>query len=224
MRHRKFLPLIILSGLIFIITGIYFLSGLATNGLLPKPNKSNSVNAENLMHNDSCIRLLRNGDLVLRTGNDDISNVFRHLNTHDQTYSHAGIVMIEQGYPFVYHCIGGADNPNERLRRDSLPTFISPKHNLGWAIARYNFDTIQLLALHRIVTDFYVQKIRFDNDFDLNSDDKFYCSEFVYKSINKTVADTNYIPLSIHNGKRFVGVDNLFENKHVQTICELHYK
>jgi hypothetical protein len=224
MKHRKFLPLIILGGLIFIITGIYFLSGFTANGTLPKPNKRNSINTENLIRNDSCIHLLHNGDLVLRTGNDDISNVFRHLNAHNQTYSHAGIVMIEQGYPFVYHSIGGADNPNERLRRDSLPIFISPKHNLGWAIVRYNFDTVQLLALHRIVANFYIQKIKFDNDFDLNSNDKFYCSEFVYKSINKAVADTNYIPLSIHNGKRFVGVDNLFENKHVQTICELRYK
>lgn len=217
MKHYIFHSLILSCGLLFIMNGCH----PGKNHTIPQPNKDNTANAA---HNDSCIHLLHNGDIVLRTGNDDISNVFRHLNTHNQTYSHAGIVWIEQGYPFVYHSIGGADNPNERLRRDSLKTFISMRHNSGWAIVRYPFDSTQLIALHKIVSGFYDRKVMFDNNFDLNSDDKFYCSEFVFKSITKAVADTGYLPVSVHNGKRFVGVDDLFENKHAQTICELHYK
>lgn len=173
---------------------------------------------------DSCLLLLKQGDILLRTGNDEISNVFRHLNTRNQTYSHAGLVMIEEGRPVVYHCIGGADNPEGRLRRDEVAFFIDPQHNLGWGIVRLDLDTAQQQALSAIVTGLYRQGVRFDDDFDLASDDRLYCTEFVYKSIIRASGDSTFLPVTVHNNKRYIAVDDLFNNKHAQTICELRYK
>src|SRR3954468_9375414 len=61
--------------------------------------QENPINARNI---DSVIHLLRNGDLALRTGADATSVMLRQMNLTNKTYSHCGIVMIENGYPFVY--------------------------------------------------------------------------------------------------------------------------
>src|SRR5690606_33196633 len=83
----------------------------AAEPAIPKPDR--------VQHNrlrDSCVQLLRTGDLALRTGNDITSRMFCEFNRIDKTYSHCGMVVVEHGYPFVYHSIGGEDNPDQRLR------------------------------------------------------------------------------------------------------------
>lgn len=173
---------------------------------------------------DSCIGLLHSGDLLLRTGNDEISNMFRQMNQGDKTYSHSGIVIIRNGYPFVYHSIGGADNPNEKLRCDSVSRFIAEAHNLGFGIVRFNFTETERRRFCQLADSYFHAMPLFDMDFNINTDDKLYCSEFVYKAVLKATADSTYLPVTRRNGTVFIGVDNLFRNKHAQTICELRYK
>ena len=60
--------------------------------------------------------------------------------------------------------------------------------------------------------------------FDLGTDDKLYCAEFLYKAINKTMYDTGYIKPTSVSGMRFVGTDNLFLNKHARMIWRAVYK
>ncbi len=152
------------------------------------------------------------------------SNVLRQLNRNNKTYSHCGIVLVENGYPFVYHCIGGEDNPDERLRRDSAQRFFSPISNLGFGIVRFNFTKEEITNLTTITRAYYQQRPKFDMDFDLTTDDKLYCAEFLYKAIRQATNDTSYISLTHFMGRTYVGVDNLFENPHVKRICEIRYK
>ncbi len=85
------------------------------------PNMRRAANSWNRFHADSCVQIVRDGDLVLRSGSDAISGLFKKVNTRDKTYSHAGIIFIENGYPMVYNLIGSADDPDAVLRRDSFP-------------------------------------------------------------------------------------------------------
>src|ERR1700677_4723688 len=96
------------------------------------------VNNKHLI--DTAVSLLKSGCIVLRTGSGADSYLLAQMNRKDKTYSHCGIVMIEHGYPFVYHSIGGEDNPDERLRRDSASFFFSPLHNEGLAVVRYDYN------------------------------------------------------------------------------------
>lgn len=181
-------------------------------------------NPKNYAAIDSSIKLLKDGDIALRTGADVISVMLRGMNQKDKTYSHCGIVMIENGYPFVYHSIGGEDNPDARLQRDSAKQFFSPVSNERLGIFRLPLSPIQVDSLHQIVRRYFVAKTLFDMDFDLKTNDKLYCAEFVYKSVEEAVGDTDYFSTSEVLGRRYVAVDNITERKNAKMICEVQYK
>lgn len=187
-------------------------------------NHNRTANPWNWKAVDSGRAMLQTGDLVLRTGADVTSHMLCQMNQQDKTYSHCGIVMIEDGYPFVYHSIGGEDNPDERLRRDSASFFFSPEHNNGFGIARYDMSSANIARLSQLVQQYYKERKKFDMDFDLRTDDKLYCAEFVYKAVDRAMLDTTYIrPVTLF-GFTFVAVDNLFKNGHAKLICQIKYK
>lgn len=179
------------------------------------------------LHADSIISsgllMLQSGDIVLRSGMGPDSYILSQFNQKDKTYSHCGIVMIENGHPFVYHSIGGEDNPDERLRRDSVELFFTPRYCSGVAIVRYDYDSAHIGQLHNVVTDYYAQRPRFDMQFDLSTDSTLYCAEFVYKALNKAMHDTMYIKASTGLGRRYVAVDDLFINSHCRIVWKVAY-
>jgi hypothetical protein len=182
--------------------------------------KNNPVNIHAV---DSAVRLLENGDIVVRTGNDMTSYMLRQLNHFEKTYSHCGIVLIEDGYPFVYHSIGGEDNPDQVLRRDSASFWFSPGHNLSFGIVRLDRSAEMDSGLHKLVSRYYREKKKFDMDFDIRTDDRFYCAEFVYKSVNRAANDSNFIKPVTVMGYTFVGIDNLYLNDHARFVCRIQF-
>ena len=173
---------------------------------------------------DSAVSILQSGNIVLRSGRGPDSYLLSNLNQKDKTYSHCGIVMIEGGYPFVYHSIGGEDNPDERMRRDSARTFFSQRYNSGIAIVQYDLDAEHINRLGEVAREYYALRPLFDMQFDLATDNKLYCAEFVYKALNKAMGDTAYIKTSFAMGRRYVGVDDLFLNSHCRIIWKVAYK
>jgi hypothetical protein len=173
---------------------------------------------------DSAIHLLKSGDIVLRAGADATSMMLMQMNQRDKSYSHCGIVLIEHGYPFVYHCIGGEDNPDERLRRDSASLFFSPFNNERLGIARLPLNSRQLDSLSGIVGRYFKARMPFDMDFDLSTNDRFYCSEFVCKSIEECVGDTAYFSRSHAMNKDYIGIDNLTDPRRAELICDVRYR
>lgn len=204
---------------------IGYSSSEATQTVSPHPDQLRRENRpENLRAIDSAIHLLRNGDLALRTGADATSVMLRQMNQRDKRYSHCGIVFIENGYPFVYHSIGGEDNPDARLRRDSASFFFNPKSNERLGIARLHISPAQIVRLHLIVRRYWYARVPFDLDFDLATDDRLYCAEFVYKAVREATADTSFFPHSRLLKMTYVGVDDLFDNPHARLICDVRYK
>jgi len=187
-------------------------------------NERRNSNPWNNQAADSLVKTLKTGDLVMRTGNDVTSYMLCQLNQRNKTYSHCGLVMVEDGYPFVYHSIGGEDNPDERMRRDSARFFINPSNNLGFGIARFDLSPAQYDSLHAIVKRYYGRRPLFDMKFDLATDDKLYCAEFIYKAVAEATADSAFFSPTSVAGYTFMGVDDLFVNPHTKTICEIRYK
>lgn len=178
----------------------------------------------NILRADSVINLLHTGDVVLRSGRGPDSYLLMKLNQKDRTWSHCGIVIVENGYPFVYHSIGGEDNPAMTLRRDSAALFFTTRYNYGIGVVRYDCDSSHCERLTEVVHDYYRRAPLFDMSFDLATADKLYCSEFVYRALTQAMADTAYIPTSFAMGKKYVGVDDLFLNQHARLICKVRYK
>lgn len=151
-------------------------------------------------------RSVQSGDLVLRTGRDYTSEVMRKLSRHDKTYSHCGIASIENDSVFVYHSIGGEWNPDQKLRRDLFAVFCNPYENRGFGIYRYSFNKKQAEEILQNIHQFYKNEVKFDMQFNLDTDDRMYCSEFVYKAIKPALV----LKTTTINHITFVAIDNLF--------------
>ena len=188
------------------------------------PLRHLSDNPQNYKAIDSSIQMLQSGDLVLRTGSDAVSYMLRQMNQKNKTYSHCGIVLIEDGYPFVYHSIGGEDNPAETLRRDSASFFFSPEYNQRLGVVRLGLTAVQIERLQHLVQEYYQARVRFDMDFDMQSDDKLYGAEFVYKAVCRATENALFFPLTSLFGRQYVGVDDLYENSHAKIICDYIYR
>jgi hypothetical protein len=152
------------------------------------------------------------GDLVLRTGKDFTSDIMRKLSIHDKTYSHCGIASWENDTLFIYHALGGEFNPDQKLRRDVFEFFCNPYENKGFGIFRYKINDDQKQNIIKTARKFYNDHIMFDIKFDLATNDRMYCSEFVYKTIEKATDDSVRIDLTTVNHFTYVAVDNLFIN------------
>jgi hypothetical protein len=191
--------------------------------LIGKPVTEEAFPAAAKLKIDSCKPLLQNGCIVLRRGNDIISEMFSLLNKSDKTYSHCGIAFNENNTWYVYHSIGGEDNPDEKLRKDTYENFVIPLHNKGFGICCLSSDQQVITNLHEIVDSLYRKKVPFDMKFDLESNDRLYCAEMVYKSFQKAGAGDSLFGVTLHNGFRFVSTDNIFVNKQAQMLCRVNY-
>lgn len=172
---------------------------------------------------DSCKQFLQDGCIVLRKGNDIISEMFSMLNKTDKRFSHCGIAFLENNTWMVYHSIGGEDNPNEKLRKDRYETFVRSSHNDGFGICTIDFNQTQKIKLHDIVDSLYKIEVPFDMKFDLESNDRLYCAEMVYKAINKTLETDSLFSITNHQGFQYVSTDNIFKSKEVHLLCSVKY-
>ena len=153
---------------------------------------------------------IRNGDLITRTGNDFTSESLRMLNRRNTTYSHCGIANIEHDSVFIYHSLGGEWNPNQKIRRDPLGDFSDPSSNKGIGVFRFNLQDSSISRLIAVVKEFYSRGVTFDMDFDLSTDDRMYCAEFVYKSYLKSSDGKMHFNHSHIKTFEFIGVDDIF--------------
>jgi hypothetical protein len=188
--------------------------------------KVKPLNSANYNYNfDSCQALIKSGDLIVRLGNDDISQLFANLNTRNKNYSHCGVAIVTDSSINVYHIIGGVYNQEGLLRVERLVDFINPKNNARWGIVRFVLDSVERNLFCGKICEYYKRGIAFDNKFDLMSDNKMYCSELVYKSLVFASKDSSIVrPTIAYNGKPYIAIDDLLGNKWSQTICEVVYK
>ena len=217
----------ILLGVLLLLSGVVargIISGIRERSAINSNNLSREAFRQNKHTIDSVVALLKTGNLVLRSGLGADSYLLSRMNRKDKSYSHCGIVITEGGYPFVYHSIGGEDNPDQRLRRDSADVFFSPLNNDGIAVVSYGLDSSKTDSLKSVVVQFYRDRPKFDIKFDLRTNDALYCSEFVYKAFNKALNDTGFIRPSYVRGYSYVGTDDLFLNGHARFVCRIKFK
>jgi hypothetical protein len=167
--------------------------------------------------------VLHSGDLIFRHGRGIISNMLMSFSQHETKYSHAGIISIENENVFVYHAIGGEENVSNRLRKDPLNVFCNPASVHSFGIYRLDLDDQQVVAVDSIVKEQYRKGLEFDTKFDLDTDAKMYCSEFIYKTIMKVVNQRNYLSVSTVSGIKYVACDDLYRNPHSTYVYSYNY-
>jgi hypothetical protein len=156
------------------------------------------------------IAKVKDGDLVVRCGRDFTSQSLSKLNRRNSTYSHCGLIRIEKNLPYVYHAMGGEFNPTQALVRESLVDFIHPKHESRFAFFRLDSMQVDWKKIFRQVEHDYQNKLPFDMDFDLNTKDRMYCSEWVAHCLQKGLTHSASFNISQIGMKSFLGVDDIF--------------
>lgn len=224
LRVLSIILLCIVVGRLYMYCASILYTNTANKHWQGKRYQARKSNPWNISMVDSCSGLLRSGDLVVRRGDDMTSFMLSQLNSKDKTYSHCGLVVIEDGHPYVYHSIGGEDNPDQIMKRETLTQWFSPANNL--AIAVYRYDLVDSLITQTVeqLHIYYRQKKMFDMDFDLATDDRLYCSEMIYKVIKAATQNEGYIKAGNAYGRSFVGVDDLYLNPHTKLICQVRFK
>lgn len=169
-------------------------------------------------------KIIRSGDLVVRTGNDFTSESLRGLNQRNQDFSHCGIASIENDTLFIYHSLGGEWNPDQKIRRDPFEIFAEPYSNRGIGLFRYRIGKEDIRNLLSTVSRHYREGVMFDMQFDLASNDRMYCAEFVCKSYQTGTGGKLRFDTS-HIGKfAFYGVDDLFLHPLCQELNRVTYR
>lgn len=223
--HKALLiTLLLLFLLVYNSTSIFNLINPQAPITVNSPNSIRAENPWNRYHADSCERIVQNGDLIVRAGADAISALFKKANTRDKSYSHAGIVFIENGYPMVYNAIATAEDPHALVSRDSLKNFISPYQNTAYAVYRYKINVREIAKLHEVMKSYYRENREFDPHFDMTTDSLLYCTEFVYKGVAEATGLPNYLSTTRAGEFEYVAVDDLYLKKGIKMICKIVYK
>ena len=187
---------------------------------------------------------IRDGDLILRCGNDLTSASFRDFSQDEKLYSHSGIALMFDGMMYVYSNMAGDINPNEIMRRDVVDSFLTPVNNVAVGVYRYDITHEELQKLKTIVSDHYRNKLGFDMNFDLATNDKMYCAEMIAKAVEaatnhriifpkslindelkgkylKKLLETKIVPSAkIADQKEYYALDNLYLNPYCRLVSK----
>jgi hypothetical protein len=163
------------------------------------------------------------GDIVFRLGHGYISETLKNISQKNKRYSHAGIISVENGVPYVYHLIG-SESGNETLRRDMLTDFCLPSAAQCYALYRFDDAALNRDSIDALNRYFFKRSLPFDKRFDLNTDSAMYCTEYVSKILSYASGGKFLIISSELSGFRFIGCDDIYLNPGCKKIFAYSYK
>jgi hypothetical protein len=198
-------------------------------------------------HIDSFKKICLPGDLVVRLGDDFISDRIRYLSASDHSYSHAGIIVIHANDKMICNIYPDDIVPGtDTVRYDPIDAFLNRKTNLACALYRYDLSENEKQNFQEELNTYYKNKIRFDKKYDLSTDDKMYCSEMIYKALRKITADRivikqSLIPENMQNmlsiyfkeynftktiisKRKIIAIDNLYNNPNCRLLMKFALK
>lgn len=167
--------------------------------------------------------LARSGDVIVRNGDDEVSNAARSFNRIDKIYSHCGLIQVEGDTVFVYHALGGSYNPSQQLLRQPLADFCAAEEIEKVAVYRYELNDKENGTLSHWVQKHYANGLPFDLFFNFQTDDQMYCSEFVFKGLN--VAKGGALSGLLPQNKEvvYVTIDDLYLNGLAGKLIEIDF-
>lgn len=196
---------------------------LCMAGCRPDPSKTPSA-GQVFRQLDSLKPFLRSGDLVFRNGTDEISLATRKFNRSDTSFSHCGLIAVEENMIWVYHAIGGRYNPPQSLKKELLDSFANPRDNDKIAVYRYPLTTTEQERLTALVQEHYKNRLPFDPFFNFETDGRMYCSEFVFKSINRCMGGRLLPVIRRQTGPVYISIDDLFLNPYAAPVKKIMYR
>jgi hypothetical protein len=159
---------------------------------------------------------LADGDLVFRTGRDMVARLVLSQGESPR-FSHVGVIVKQDGKPFVVHALPKGDTARDGVRIEPLSLFASNENTADIGYYRIKgIDTmvrqeIRSYALHQIGKPF-------DDVFKFSDDTQFYCTELVLKALAAGGLDLSESILNIHV---FMLAEPVFPPDHLRRSSKL---
>lgn len=208
----------------FFMTGLQFGCGTGES----HPKSAEVFQAQRLQLFNQTIypqlaKLVQSGDIVTRLGSDITSDMLRQMNRSDQSFSHIGIASIEHDTIFVYHAIGGEFNPDQKIKREPLYSFLHAADNKGGGLYRIKTTANKSMGVAMRARNYFNAAIPFDMAFDYQTEDRLYCAEFVAKCIGRSLEDSSWLAFSTAGKFSYVAVDNITKSKIMLPVFRKFY-
>jgi hypothetical protein len=126
---------------------------------------------------------LSDGDVVFRRGDSFVSQIVLSADPTGQ-YSHVGIVITRDGVPLVVHAspAESSDTPSVTIA-EPFPSFVAPEKASVYAVYRTRNVSKAIAKEAALRAAAYVRAATpFDSAFDLDSPNRVYCTELVWRS------------------------------------------
>ena len=136
-------------------------------------------------------RVLRPGDIILRRGRDAVSAVVLTADSGSR-YSHVGIIVPLGRLLGVAHALPeDATHPEGRVLVEPIGEFLSPEKASELAVYRLREHPDEETAgqASRLALRYVRERRSFDGDFDLETPEKLYCSELVWRAFQEAGID-----------------------------------
>jgi hypothetical protein len=187
---------------------------------LPLKNISTKINPKMILPSTF---EYQNGDLIFRRGRSIESQIVL-LSDGNSDYSHVGIVYLRNKKTFVIHSVPVENGEEyELIKMESVEDFLNEKKAIQFAVFRLEDSLINVTkAASEFAYDCYLNKFRFDNQYDLNSDTKLYCTELIWKAyqqagidlVQKRLHDINFVIVN----KKMIMPSSIIESKYLKLI------
>lgn len=152
--------------------------------------------------------VFENGDLLFRRGTGFFSPYFARFASKEQKFSHVGILFRDADSVYVYHIEANELTGVGSVRKEPLSVFL--KDVKQFDVKNLNLSSENRKTVIRKADSLFQKQAPFDMDFDLNTHDSFYCTEFVAYILNTSLNDTVIVPSLKMNGKKFYSIDDLY--------------
>lgn len=142
-----------------------------------------SANEKNNLHGLN----VQNGDLIFRRGRSVESQAVL-LSDRKSSFSHVGMVYLENEIPYVIHAVPGENNGSpDFIKMEQLDEFLSPEKAADFAVYRSDFPMEQCTAAAQNALIYFRRKIVFDGNYNLQTSDRLYCTELVMKAYEQAI-------------------------------------
>lgn len=132
---------------------------------------------------------LRSGQIITSNSNTALNLIVTLTDTDHHPYAHAGIILIEQGKPYVYHAVARL-----RLLFNGSPTDITKGVIERWPLMEFLKNKMVVAiydppspAIGKSMSEFAVrsrrERLAYDAVFDELDRSKVYCSEFIVSAL-----------------------------------------
>lgn len=125
-----------------------------------------------------------------------VEYIAKDFNLIDTLSTHVGIGLKVNNEYKIYNVSNDVKIQNSSLICENLESFINLEDIKYYSIWELNVNDIEMKMISEIFDEYNKLKIDFDFDFNIQNDNKFYCSEFVYDVLQKINSKKfYYIPL-----------------------------